>query len=267
MNRMRTILAVAAIATAVQAAYACGYGMPSPAARLALADCVVVGKVTAVQKQELYLRQSAQGGLVPHVVQVLKLETVIKGDRRVTHIRVAVQKHQQMPIGHEACFFLREHSDEAVYVFSSVNFDYPIQKQNNAGFAKQMEQFKRMADLMADPVKGLNSKDADERFLTAALMITVFRTYEPEIHTLAGQMEPIDPELSRLILQTLADADWNRRAADFRLTAQRVFNELGVTQQDGWNPGATDRVAEAKRWLQENADSFEIKSFVRKPGL
>jgi hypothetical protein len=98
-------------------------------------------------------------------------------------------------------------------------------------------------------------------------MVTVFRTYESEIHTLAGTTEPIDPELSRLILQTLADADWTRRAADFRLTAQRVFGDLGVTAADGWNPQAPDRVAEAKRWLRENADSFEIKAFVRKPGL
>src|SRR5262245_60506800 len=116
MTRMRTILAVAAIATAVQSTYACGYGMPSPAARLALADMVVVGKVTGVQPREIDLRQSAQGCLVPHVVQVLKVESVIKGDPRVTHVRIAVQKHQQMPVGYEGAFFLRAHADEAVHV-------------------------------------------------------------------------------------------------------------------------------------------------------
>jgi len=266
MNPMRMILAGAALLALVQSIPACGYGMPSPAARLAVADFVVVGKVSAIESRKLPLRLQKGTEPLAHTVEVIRVESVVKGDDRLTHVRLAVLPHQVMPVGYEACFFLTRHAEEPILTLSSRAFDYPIQKENNSGFVQQVAELKKMANLLRDPVAGLTSKDADERFRTAAMLVSQFRDVSVRIYDPNPwkEPEPIDPALSKLILRVLADTDWANTAADFRLTPARVFNLLGVTEKEGWNPQAPDRAAEAKRWLKENQDTFRIKAFVRR---
>ena len=265
---LATLAASVALLIAVKPVEGCGYGMPSPTARFALADCVLVGKVVNIEEKKLRLRLNAKGEPLPFTVAVLKVQSMILGDERLTHVRVALHQHQVMPIGFEACCFLAIHPEEPVYLLSSNDFDYPIGKENNPGFNQQVEQFRRMGKLLRDPIAGLESKNAEDRFLTTALLLTRFRTFRQDAHVAPDKTEPIHPQLNRLILKALAESDWQRNAADFRLTGQRLFALIGASAADGWkeegNRTTQQRNEAARSWLKENEDKFRIKTFVRK---
>jgi hypothetical protein len=265
---MRTILAAVAAALAIPAsASACGYGMPSPAARLALADSVLVGRVLSIESRPLKLRLAKGQEPLRFNVAVVKVDSTIKGDDRLTHVRVALHQHQVMPPNFEGVFYLNLHAEEPVYLMSTEWYDYPISRAGNSGFEAQVGQLKRMGKLLRDPLAGLKSNQADDRFLTAALLISEWRSFRPSIHEAANKTAPADAELSKLILQVLAESDWNRAAADFRLTPRRVFSMLGVQQSDGFDLSklpAAEHVEASKRWLKDNAERFRIQTFVRR---
>src|SRR5256885_16272968 len=105
MRTMRMILAGVAVLAIPALASACGYGMPSPTARLALSDTVLVGKVMSLESRTLRLRLGSGQEPLPHDVVVVKVQSMLRGDERLTHIRLAVMKHQVMPAGFEAIFF------------------------------------------------------------------------------------------------------------------------------------------------------------------
>src|SRR5437660_12424927 len=113
-------------------------------------------------------------------------------------------------------------------------FGMPILKDGNAGFSKEIQQYERWGKLLKEPIEGLNSKDADERFLTAALLVTEFRTYRAGVHVPSRKTEPIDAALSNLILQTLAETDWSKATLDNTVTAQRLFARLNPSAKAGW---------------------------------
>jgi hypothetical protein len=269
---MRNILAgvaVAAVLAVPAMVDACGYGMPSPAARLALSDAVLVGKVLSVESRTVRLRLGAGQEPLAHDVVVVKVESMLRGDDRLTHIRLAVMKHQVMQPGFEGVFFLNANSEEMVYTMSSDFYDYPINKANNPGFKQQVEQLRRMGQLLREPRESLQSKKAEDRFLTAALLISQYRTFQSGVHEGTGKTAPIDAATSKLILRALADSDWNNAAADFRLTPWRMFNMLGVKATDGlaYPDGMTSqqqRVEATKKWIKEHEDRFVIQTYVRR---
>src|SRR5262249_54748058 len=82
-----------------------------------------------------------------------------------------------------------------------------VDKKNADAFKVELAEAQRCARLLEAPEAGLTSKDADERLLTAGLLILKYRTARDG----AGAFEPADAKLSRLILLTLADADWNKQ--------------------------------------------------------
>jgi len=264
MKRVLVIVAGVALVAAARQASGCGYGMPSPAMRFVQAECVIAGKVVAIESRKLMLQTRPNTQPLPHAVAVLKIGETIKGDDRLTHVRLALPMHQAMPVGFEGCFFLTTHAEQPVFTMSSRFYDYPIQKENNPGFDKQVDEFKKLARLLRDPQAGLKSQNASDRFLTAAMLVTQLRTFQSGVHVAADKTQPIDAELSKLILWALAECDWNREAADFRLTPWRIFNLLGATEKDGYKQQGPDPVGTAKRWLKDSEETFRIKTFVRR---
>lgn len=263
---LASLAAAVALLSSVKRVEGCGYGMPSPTARFALADCVLAGKVVGIEDRKVRLRPGPKGEPLPYTVVVLKVESMLLGDERLTHVRVALMQHQVMPVGYEGCLFLTAHADEPVYVLSSSTFDYPIAKQNNPGFGQQIEQFRKMGKLLRDPVAGLESKNDDERFLTVALVLSRHRGLRDNFMGLPTKEQPLDGRTSKLVLKALAEIDWNRSAADFRLSPWRLFNMLGATPADGWKPEgvltAQQRTDAARGWLKEHQDTFRIKAVV-----
>jgi hypothetical protein len=266
---MRIILVGVAVLAVPAMVDACGYGMPSPAARLALSDMVLVGKVQSIESRTVRLQLGAGQEPLPHDVLVIKVDSMLRGDDRLTHIRLAVMKHQVIPANFEGVFFLNAHPADMVYTMSSDFYDYPINKANNPGFQKQVEELKRMGQLLNNPLAGLKASKAEDRFLTAALLISQHRTFRAGVHESTGKTTPIDTLTSKLILRALAESDWNNAAADFRLTPWRMFNMIGVKATDGlaYPDGMTStqqRFDTARKWLKDNEERFVIQSYVRR---
>jgi hypothetical protein len=268
MRYSHTILAAMVLAVAARSATACGYGAPSPAVRFAQAECVLLGKLIAYENRPVKLQMPGVAEPVPLDVAVLRVKTMFKGDERLTHVRVALYRGQAVPPGFEGVFHLNAHPQEAVYLASSDLYDYPAGREGNPNFDKQVEELRRFGRLMKDPEAGLQSKNADDRFLTAALLLTQYRTFNPVLHEKADQTEPIDARTSKLILHALAETDWNRPVADYRLTPWRVFNLLQVKPDDGLNlaglTNAQQQVQAVRSWLKDNEDKFRVKTFARR---
>src|SRR5262249_13087812 len=150
------------------------------------------------------------------------------------HVRIGMHPSQVIQLGYEACFFLTEHPLESFYLQGSDLYDYAIPK-NGGSFATQVASFRQMGKLLADPVAGLKSAKAEDRLLTAAMVLTRARTFRALTHVATGKTEPLDAQTSSLVLKALAEADWNK-SLGFRMNPWRLFNLLGVTAQDGWNP-------------------------------
>jgi hypothetical protein len=253
--------------TAVNPLWACGYGVRSPLERFTMAEWVVVGKITTYEVRDV-AALPAPGATAKQdfAVAVLEITNAIKGADGMTHLRIGMPPGQLLPVGQEACYFLNPHFEEPFCVMPG-RFGMPILKDGNAGFTKEIQQYERWGQLLKAPMDGLKSKDADERFLTAALLVTEFRTFRAGVHAPKLKTEPIDAALSKLILQTLAEADWSKATLDNTVTAQRLFAQLNLSAKDGWSPqglaSAKDLEAASKKWLADNAGNFHIETFVR----
>jgi hypothetical protein len=258
---------------------------PSPISqRVATADCIVVGKVTGFGDKTVSV--AAFPGAKEkqeYQIAIIKVETNLHGAKGVKEIRVGFIPPPPPPapgapgrpilrrpfrgvtftLNQEACLFLTKHPEGDFYTapmyFSVIN------KQGNANFNKETDEVKRCAKLLADPKAGLESKEKEDRLLTAGMLIYHYRQRRP------GNGEPktapIDADLSKKILLTVADADWNAkppRPGPFQMTPQTIFYQLGLTPKDGWQqPKDGKRFPEtAKKWLKDNADKYVIQRFV-----
>jgi hypothetical protein len=261
------VLAGLALLAASRPAAACGYGMPSPLVRFAQADCVVIGKVETFEERTV---EAAQYPGAPqkqtYGVAVLRLSEVLRGIEDLTHLRVGLLQHQTLQLGQEACFFLTPHHRESFFQMTD-RYDYPINRQGNPGFEAQMQQYRSWGRLLRDPVAGLQAKNPQDRFLTAALLVSQYRTRPATVPGKQPKAEPIDARESRLILEALAEADWAKAAPDFRVTPQRLFAQLGATPQDGWQPKPFKDMKEyetaVKTWLREHAGTFRIQALTQ----
>ena len=123
-----------------------------------------------------------------------------------------------------------------------------------------MAEARKAARLLAKPLAGLKSREAEERFTTAALLIGRYRTARPGHYDTVR----IPAQESRLILTALAEADWNKRVRNAAMSPRYLFSRLGVTARDGWRSpdDFRDFAQEAKRWLRDNAGTFRLERFV-----
>jgi hypothetical protein len=261
------IVASWALLAAAVPVHACGMGVRSPLQRFTSAEWVLVGKITNYDEKMMQaLPAPGAKAKQEFAVAVLEISKAIKGADGLTHIRIALDMTQNLPLGKEACFFLNPHFEEPVCVMNW-RFGAPDYKENNPGFDALVQQYERWGRLLKSPLEGLQSKDADERFLTAALLVTEHRTFRPGFHSQDQRTAAIDATQSKLILLALADAEWSKFILDNTVSVQTLFGQLGPTAQDGWNASigydAKGYEMAVKKWLNDNADTFRIKAFVQ----
>ena len=227
--------------------------------RVAQADVAVVGKVTAIEDRTVKAGRFP-GDTTPaeYKVAVVKIEEALLGARGLTHIRVGfipsagrrVYFRSDLARGQEACLLLTRHPKAG---FHQILFDGILDRG-------QAAEVKKAARLLADPMAGLKSKSADDRFQTAALLLQRYRTRRTgrERETLVGVEE------SRLILEAIAGADWKQvPGRDFRLSPQALFQLLSLQPADGWQVVDFTRLEPAARkWIKDNAGKYRIKRFV-----
>jgi hypothetical protein len=255
---------------------------PQPAyTRVGTVDTVVVGRVTALEDKDTEV-DPLFGGPQKTTFRVARvsISEPLRGlDADKKDIRVAFPPPRKpgpgrpiipgigngvnLQVGQEGLFLLTKHPKENFYVLS-IDFDF-IAQSMNASLAKEVEQVKRSVKLLADPTAGLKSKDADDRLLTAALLLGKYRTFRPGFQKQA----PVDAEESKLILSAVLDADWNRKAVFGELHPQNLFNQLSLTPKDGWTfpPRANaQQLQEAMRaWLKEHRDTYRVQRLVEGP--
>jgi hypothetical protein len=144
------------------------------------------------------------------------------------------------------------------------NFADFIGKKDNQNFDKDLAEVKRCVKLLADPRSGLTGKEADDRFLTAAMLLVRYKM--PRLGQDNAKTEKIDAEESKQILLALADADWNAqpKGPGLQLNPLMAFQQLGLTEKDGFTPPKdfNEFPKLAKKWLKDNADKYRVERFV-----
>jgi hypothetical protein len=193
---------------------------------------------------------------------------VLRGDKGLKEVKVGFipagarrAAYFNLSVGEQACYFLTPHPIESFFVLP-MYFDREVNRRE-ADFARQVELVKRCSRLLNDPDAGLKAKDAEDRLLTAAMLIVRYRTRPPGSK---GTTEPVPAEMSRRILETLAEARWDGDGSPALagMGPRELFFRLGLKAEDGWKtPGDLGAVAgAAKKWIKENAGKYRIQRFV-----
>ncbi len=284
----RTIVCVAgalclALMVAAVPARAMMIAAPPAGVRIATADLVVVGKVKDFGPRLVPADRFAGDKGQYQVANVLVGETLFgKSAARIKvgfvapppppppggpgrPIRIGPRfRGVTLTVGQEACLILVKHPMKDFFVINAY-YDV-INLKDNPNFAKEKAEIAKAAKLLARPKEGLKAKDANDRLLTAALLITRYRTpkpFNPMPKTVA-----IDAAESKQVLETLANADWaNVPGRNWAMNPQGLFFRLGVTPKDGWVQPKDFRQLpdEAKKWLKANAATYRIQKYVAGP--
>lgn len=282
----RLLLTALALLNCASFGFALRVAGPAPLPmRVAQADAVILGKVTALEAKTVKAeRFQGDKDMGEYLIATVKINEAIVGGKDVTHIKVGFvpaaltpeapeeQPGKFRPVlpggprgtppsltkGQEAILFLVPHHKENFYILRQntdvVDVKSPEYKQIG-------EELKKIAKVYADPLAALKVKDAEERFRSAALLLYRYRTAK------VGQtkLEALDAEESKLILQALAEANWDApRIGGFQLHPQNVFYLVGAQAKDGWTQPRDFRqfAAAAKQWLKDNGEKFKLMRYV-----
>ena len=253
---------------------------PSLPQRLALADLVLVGKVTALEPDLVNaspLLKIPGVGKIPYQVAVISVQSPILGGNAPRQVRVgyvvlpSTTKESQIKYrrltrvklaeGQEGCFFLTKHPEEPFYVAQAA-YEF-LEQSKTKEYDKKLAEIKHDAELLRDPDAGLQSKSSADRLRTAAMLIFRYRTARVA-YTGQPTTAPIDASQSQRILAALTEAEWKEEEAPLELSPFSLFMRLDLTPEDGWTPPGTviGQIATAKKWLAENGNKYRIQKYV-----
>lgn len=255
---------LAALALLVRAGTLPADALPLPN-RLASADAVVVGKVTAIADKTETVNK------VTYRIAEVTISDGLAAPKGLTSVRlgfvptpqgVIINPRPLQPmVGMEGIFFLNKSAEGGFYLApGGLNF----LNKKNPNFDKDVALLKHCAKILQAPDTALKDKKAEERFLAAAMLLAKYRK-----RTSGNDMAvPIDAEQSKLILKALATADWTPSNDFMKLSPRMVLYKLPLTKKDGWNPPAGNdakaQSAYAQKWLNDNAEKYRIEKFVAK---
>ncbi|HEV3119147.1 MAG TPA: hypothetical protein VGY58_18980 [Gemmataceae bacterium] len=271
---------VLCLATAHAAVAVIPLTRPPLAQRVVLADCIITGKVAKLESdlvQAFPPLKIAGAPKIPYCIAVVKVDRVLHGAKDVSELRVGfvplpardsrvLPRYRRLALvelteGEEGCFFLQKHPEESFYVIQAPY--HVLDKAREKTYEADVAEIKRCLRLLKDPLAGLKAANADERRLTAALLLFRHRT-PVAIYTGKPCTEPVDAEESRLILTALQEYDWSEAAAASQMAPLNLFLRLGLTANDAWTEPAHPKEwpAAAQKWLRENKDSYRIRRYV-----
>jgi hypothetical protein len=271
-----------------------------PTQRALHSEVIVIGKVIGIEKQPVDLAPHAGAPeKVSHQIALVKVQENLLGAENLTHLKIAfippapppppvddpnvpvrpilrprpVLQPPQLKEGDQFLFFLVKHPGGPYFMMPGM---YPPLNVKDEGSKKEIENVKQVVAAIRDPLSGLKSDKPQERVRTAAILVLKFRS-APMFAQQVDQV-PIDAELSRLILQTLAEADWGQIEEEpSPFQPVQAFYALGLTPQDGWNPpklvlqpGQTPQDFNKMMhkayvdWLKGPGKDYRIKKFVAK---
>jgi hypothetical protein len=223
--------------------------------RVARADCVFVGKVVSVADRTVTTKEGT------FRVAVVKVEDGLLGTKGAKEIKVGFNPPQgrrpgaNLVPGTVACFFLTRIPGQDLKVARMYG---DVLTRDDGNFAMEVDKARRAVRLLEKSNEGLKSKKPEERFLTAGLLITRYRTPRG-----AGKTAPVDPAQSKLILEALAGADWTRYDPETGLNPLALFYQTGATARGFVRPADPKQFqAAAQKWLRDNAGTFRLERFI-----
>jgi hypothetical protein len=243
---------------------------------IAQADLVVVGRVSGVEDKSLEAEPlPGSAGKVAYRVLGMKVEEVLLGDKAAKKIRVGfIPKSAPsapppqlfvLEEGWEGLLFLKKHHKGDFYVKFALFSDMP---RGAPEFAKTVEDACRLAKIVHNPAAALKVDNASNRYLAAAMLIGKFRPWA--VKGQPQQEEPIDAEVSKLLLKALTEADWKYdadRSGVYPPHPYDLFHQLGVTKSDGYQPPTgdfRDTLAATQKWLVDNQGKYKVKHLTQK---
>jgi hypothetical protein len=239
--------------------------MPPPGpARIAKADAVVTGKVEALEPEDVKV------GNATYRIAVVKIKDGLRGVKDAKSVRVGFvpldpgapkvfpggRRPLQLQAGQEGLFLLKKNAKENFYEVGGIAGYFFA--SDTKDFDKEIQAAKTAVQAIEEGDKGLKSKDAAVRLAATAILVDNYRTFRgPKV-----KQEPIDADESKLILQALAEGEWQAQGnfASLQVNQARLFNMLGVSKADGFAPpqGANFQTA-AQTWLRENAGKYRVQ--------
>jgi hypothetical protein len=250
-----------------------------PIERALRSPVVVVGKVTAVEKDavETTLYPGASNK-VAHKIAAVKVETNLAGADNTTHLKVGFvppgaggrrgPENPELKEGQEWLFFVTKHHSGEFY---AIPYMTPPLDAKAPGFKGQVEAVKKVLATVADPAKALKTEKAEDRFAASVAIIYKLRT-PPEGSFKGTEAVTLTADESRPILKALAESAWKDDPGFTTISGYRSFVMLGLTEADGWKAPAAEagkdyveltRAAYTK-WLDGPGKDYRIKKLVPK---
>jgi hypothetical protein len=262
------LLALLGTAVLVSQLWAKLMAPPPVSDRVARADVILTGRVIKIEDKSVSV-PVAPGAKdkIEYQVAVIKVDDPILNAKGAKEIRVGfippppgVSRRPGISLveDEDVCVFLTKHTDADLHTVEAY-FDV-TKKKDNAGYDDLVKEAKRCAKLFADPDAGLKAKDANERLLTASMLLTRYSAPRPG----ATKQEPIDAGRSKQILLAIADADWSAEPKPNVVNPRTAFARLNAAATDGWNPPTDPKEFgdAAKKWLKDSAETFRVKQWV-----
>ena len=254
--------------------------------RVVQSDLVVSGKITTLEPKDVEATFSAElPNKVDYRIAVVKVHEVVHGQKTVKELRLGFiapgqdrkvdKAGKALPIppfsfqrftkGQNGLFFLRKHYQGDFYM-SFVFFGAFVDSRDGAEFTKNLHDVRRLNKVLEAPVEALKDRNATNRFVAATMLVHRHRL--SWLKERKGAEKTIDAEVSKLLLKTLAEADWQENEAIDKYPPHpyRVFLELGVKKADGYDPPANpsddrDTLRYTHTWLRDHQEKYRIKCF------
>jgi hypothetical protein len=284
------VLAVLASVGVAPTAFALRIAMPgnlSLQQKLLTADAIVVGKVTAIEKETVDLEQYANGPKVAHTVAVVKLENALVGAKNVTHIKVVFVKPGEQPQQPEAppgrlrplpapirpgfgpvmltenqegVFFLTKHPASGTYY--QINAGHLPLNSSDGNYKEELTKVAAAAKAFTDPIKALSSDQLEERIQSALSLAYRYRMYPTNNQTGVVQEEAIPAEESKLMMKVLLDSDWAKtdahKLADALGLLPGQYGIPDIRPAEGEDANAVRQKA-FKDWYSKYGTKYQVK--------
>lgn len=256
----------------------------TPLEKFVRSDAVVVGKVTAIEKDAVSATPApGVPEKVAYKIAVVKVETGLVGAANATHVKVAFippapvapgtpvrpgLPQVNLTEGTEGLFYLVKHHSADFYVATPLLAPADSKADD---YKAQVEQAKKCAAIRAEPMKALKSDKAEDRFFAAFVLVSKYRAFPQDGAETDTAKVPADE--SKLILKALAEGNWKQeRSSGNPPNSMQAFGALGITDKDGWKypevkPGEdfTTKTKEAfAAWVAGPGKDYQINKVVPK---
>jgi hypothetical protein len=233
-------------------------------------DVIVIGKVANIEDHAVEMPVTPSSKVKgAHRIAVLKVAEVLKGELKdsktvLVAFRAPKPNRLMLSAGKDGLFYLTR-SNQGDYLLLTAGNQF-VSKRKKAIYDPELAQVRLSLKILRNPLASLKSTDADERQVCAFLLISQYRKSPSG----PVQTQPISAEESRLIFKALLEANWNfnQKGYDYKTGPVSLFNQLGVTERDGYHrPADAREIPDAiKAWLKMNWQTYRIQRFVPAAG-